>query len=112
MTFADVVALPGIACGTVDDGWNGSRRAVIWRYDPATGNTWRQWSAGVCRDHIPIAASLAESVWLLENHPNARGYRLRRSRPQRCAYCGEADKNAGAHGRGHCVSTFYTGATY
>lgn len=63
-----------VATGTVPEGYFGGLRVVTWLFDRATGDTFKDWGAGICRDHIPPASTPEESLWLLQNHPAARDY--------------------------------------
>ncbi len=61
------------ATGTVPSGYKGGRTDAGWHFDAASGKTLAVHAHGYCTESIPRAADVKEAIWLLLNHPMAKG---------------------------------------
>ena len=77
MTFDQLASLPSVASGLIPDGYNGHMAEITWRFDANSGKTMAQHSMGFYNTHLPDASDIAESEWLLRNHPNCREWIVR-----------------------------------
>lgn len=66
------------ASGSVSDGYFGKRKNVGFAYDPDSKKTLVVSDIGYHNSGIPNAIDKRESLWLLSNHPIAKGIRIQK----------------------------------
>ncbi len=81
LSYAQMLKLPGVASGLIPDGYCGHMAEVLWRFDAESGKTLANWEKGFFVAPLPLAADIAESEWLVRNHPNAREWIVRAGSP-------------------------------
>lgn len=65
-----------ITSALVDDGYNGKVSKVFLVYD--NGQVLEVHESGYHKSCIPLASSLQEAQWLLDNHPGCRNHYFRK----------------------------------
>ena len=69
----DKAASDLFATGSIPNGYFGARTNVGWHFDKASGKTMAVDASGFHTECIPPAVDFIEAVWLLKNHPSAKG---------------------------------------
>lgn len=62
--------------GTVPDGYFGDRASVGFAFDVKSGKTLVVAKTGFYNSGLPDAIDVAESIWLLKNHPITNSYTI------------------------------------
>lgn len=62
--------------GTVPDGYFGDRASVGFAFDVESGKTLVVTKTGFYNSGLPDALDVKESIWLLNNHPTAKNYKV------------------------------------